>query len=42
MKRFHPNGVPKYMYGLPEMSLLHERLTDLQLSIWDFLREIDP
>ena len=41
-KHFRANGVPKYMYGLPEMALLYERLTDLQLSMWEFLVEIDP
>jgi hypothetical protein len=42
MRRFHSNGVPKYMYGTPEMTVLCERLMVLQLSIWDFLHEINP
>ena len=41
-KRFHANGVPKFMYGLPELSLLYERFTDLQFSMWEFLVESDP
>ena len=42
MKRFHANGVPKYMYGTPEMMLLEAKLVDLQLAIFDFLNEINP
>jgi hypothetical protein len=42
MKRFHDDGVPKYMYGTLEMMRLEASLTTLQLSIWDFLNEINP
>jgi len=41
-KRYHPNGVPKYMYTLPELSTLYERLTDLQFAMFEFLVEFDP
>jgi hypothetical protein len=42
MKRFHRGGVPKYMYSSLEMMILCDRLTTLQLLIWDFLHEISP
>jgi len=42
MKRYHDNGVPKYMYGSAEMMLLEAKLIDLQLAAFDFLSEINP
>jgi hypothetical protein len=42
MRRFHSNGVPKYMYGTPEMMTLDLRLVELQWSIFEFLQEINP
>lgn len=42
MKRYHDNGLPKYMYGAPEMMQLEAKLIDLQLAIFEFLSEINP
>ena len=42
MKRYHSSGVPKYMYGSAEMTLLEEKLISLNLAVCDFLQEIDP
>ena len=42
MKRYHDNGVPKYMYASPEMELLMDRLSDLYAGVFDFLHEIEP
>lgn len=42
MKRYHDNGVPKYMYGTFEMMQLEAKLIDLQLAIFEFLGEINP
>jgi hypothetical protein len=41
-KRYNFGGVPKYMYGTPEMKLLLERLIILYVALGDFLDELDP
>jgi hypothetical protein len=42
MRRFHSSGVPKYMYGTPEMMTLYNRLIELQWSIFECLQEVNP
>ena len=41
MKRYHSNGVPKYMYNSKMMVELWKRLSDLYVRIGDFLHEVE-